>query len=396
MKDQTVSHVDRTPTPNPYSKGFEDSNLVEATVKNVNVDDQNNVTFTVDVVTIKGETKRQVPCLFTYASVDGLAGLFVVPNVGDKCLVALGAGNLAYIVGYHPSAQLASARASQTLLAAGQNANTEKGTFAKSQLLPGSIEIKASQGNRVLLHPGGSIAIDADVDLFTFYDSVKSSIESMCRSYELFTAGGSALWKEGQEKTKRSMSFQTTMYTKSATQENLAAGATRGGRRLQIVFDEDHDFVIQVVDENNISSSMQVGSDGVIISSSDGTNQGSIVVAPGGNFSLIAGDPHGIHTQLDLAPSAIAMSALTGPETIATVQATAEGQANISAETGVQIQAEGIVSIVGTEVFLGELGGIPVARMGDQVQVFGVQNGTGSANGVIMTGSFSVLASPPI
>ncbi len=393
MNEKTVSHVDRTSTPNPLFKGFEDSNIVEATVKNVNVDDQNNVTFTVDVVTIKGEVKRQVPCLFPWASVDGVAGIFSVPQVGDKCLVALGAGNLAYLLGYHPSAQLSQAKASQTLLAAGQPAGAEKGTFAQSQMLPGTIEIKSSLGNRVLIHPGGSIAIDARVDLFTFYDAVTSTIESMCRSYQLLTAGGQMLWVEGNEKTKRSMKFQADLFTKSATQENLAAGATRGGKKLLALFDEDHDLVLQVTDSNGVQSTITIGSNGVILSSGSGPTQGSIVVSPTGNFSLSAGDPNGIHTELDLSPEAIAISALNGPEPMATVQALASGQVNMSAETEVELQTDGIVSVIGTEVFLGELGGIPVARLGDQVTVFGVTTGPSNAEGTIMTGSFSVLAS---
>lgn len=393
--EQSVSHVDRTPA--PPSGAFQISSIVEATIKNINVDESNNVTFTADVVTHKNETKHRVPFMFPYASADGSAGVFSVPIVGDKCLVALTPGNAAYIIGYHPAVQTSSGKASAALMSSlptpASGTKSLKGTFAKSQLLPGAIEIKAREGNRVLLHPGGSIAIDAQVDLFTFYDAISSTIESLCRSHQLFTAGGFVLWEEGKEKTKKSMKFQAELFTKSATEENVNAGATRGGAKMTVLFSEEaNHFLLVVEDENGIKSQIAIGPGGIILTSGNGTTSGSIAVSPDGNFALIAGNPNGLHTQIGLSESAIAMAALNGPTPLATVQASTDGQVQISGQTKVEIESQVQVAVVGTQVNLGSLAGLPVARLLDPVIVFGVSTGPSNANGQIMNGSPFVMA----
>ena len=91
MIEPAPSFLDRNP--NPFFGDFSNSNFVEATIKKVHTDEANNVTFTADVVTVKNEVKRRVPFMLPYASAAGDAGIFIVPNVGDKCLLAMAAGN---------------------------------------------------------------------------------------------------------------------------------------------------------------------------------------------------------------------------------------------------------------------------------------------------------------
>lgn len=392
--EKPVSFVERSTTPNPLFKGFETSNIVEAEIREVHTDEANNVNFTATVVTIKGEVKHRLPFLFPYASEKGDAGIFVVPQVGDQCLVALAAGNSGYIIGYHPAVQVEDARASTSLLASSGSSKTLRGTFAKSQLIPGSMEMRTAAGNRILMHPGGSIAIDAKQDLFTFYDAVSSTIESLCRSMQYFTAGGFVLWDEGKEKTKPSMSFQAEMFTKSATKENVEAGPTRGGAHLTLLFSEKANyFLLSIEDQNGIKSKIAIGPGGIILTSGNGVTQGSIAVSPNGNFSLSAGDPNGIHTQLDLAPEAIAITALNGPQPLATVQATGDGAVVVSGQQDVKVQSDISVEVVAAEVGLGSLGGLGVVRaLQDQIMVFNVQTGTGVASGFATTGSAIVTA----
>src|SRR3990172_4823296 len=101
--------------PNPFFGGSQASNIVEGTIVKVHTDEANNVTLTADVVTIKNEAKSRVPFLFPYSSADGTAGIFAIPNVGDKCLLGLAAGNLAYILGYHSAATVQVGRAAASL-----------------------------------------------------------------------------------------------------------------------------------------------------------------------------------------------------------------------------------------------------------------------------------------
>lgn len=376
---------------NPLFKGFQASNIVEGTVVKVHTDDANNVTMTADVVTIKNEFKPRVPMLFPYASADGTAGVFAIPSVGDRCVLALAAGNSAYIIGYHAAPQLSPGRSSAALAAQGEDGQTLKGTFAKTQLIPGALEMRTAYGNRVLVHPGGSIVIDARKDLYSFYDAVSSTLTHLSRSHKLFTAGGFALWEEGREKAKRSMGFNAQLFTKAATQENLDAGALRGGAKMSVLFSESaNHFLLEVTDQNGITSRIAIGPNGVILSSSDGAQSGSITVAPSGNFSLAAGDPGGLHTQLDLAPSAIAIAAYSGPTPIAAVTAETNGKVQVSAQTEVTLSAPRVVTKDGLTA-LGALGGMgAVRRIIDQVIVFGVTGGSGSATGFVLGGSATV------
>lgn len=386
------SYLDRE-RDNPFFGGFQASNIVEATIVKVHADEANNVTFTVDVVTIKNELKSRVPLLFPYANQSGGAGIFSIPNVGDKCIVALGAGNIAYVIGFHPSPQVITGRGTPTLAGANGSGASQKGSFGTgNQLVPGAIEMKSPGGNRVLVHPGGSIAIDARTDLFQLFDPVRSTIQALSRSREIFTAGGSLCWREGKEKSKRSMAFEGQLFTKAATKENTEAGPTRGGARMQVVFSEKaNHFFLEILDQNDIRSRIAMGPNGVILEASDGTNKGSIVVGPSGNFSFVAGDPLGLHTQLDLAPSAVAITALQGTTPLATVQADTSGFVNISAQAEVLIDAPTVVTQGGLTALAG-LGGFPVTRVLDQVVVFGVQGGSGTASGFPVEGSAEVFA----
>ncbi len=199
-------------------------------------------------------------------------------------------------------------------------------------------------------------------------------------------------WTEGKEKSKRSMSFIGNLFTKSATKENVNAGPTRGGARMQVVFSESaNHFFLEITDQNGITSRIAIGPGGVILSSEDGTNQGSIVVGPTGNFNFVAGDPAGLHTRLDLAPSAIAISAFNGATPIAQVGADTTGKVTVSAQTEVLIDAPTVITQGGFTALAG-LGGFPVTRILDQVVVFGVMGGPSSATGFPVEGSFEVFA----
>lgn len=379
---------------NPFFGGMAGSNFVEGTVVKVQTDDANNVTFTADVVTIKNEFKQRVPLLFPYASADGQAGLFVVPNVGDKCLIGLAAGNTPYIVGFHPAVEIQPGRASAALAAGSGSGAALKGTFANGrQLIPGAIEMRTPFGNRIMVHPGGSVAIDSRQDLFSFWDAVAGKLTHFCRSYEVFSAGGQSLWEEGDEPSKRSMSYAATLYTKSATKENVGNGPLRGGAKMSILFGEKAKyFLLDIVDENGIDSKIAIGPGGIILTSGDGTNQASIVIGPSGNFSFIGGDPAGLHTEMDISGTAIAMTAFDAATPIATVQASTDGSVKISSEQQVTIDAPQTVQQNGL-MALGGLGGMGVVRtIVDKVQVFGVQSGPGSATGFAITGSTLVKA----
>lgn len=391
MNEPQTTYLDRGD--NPFFGGHQASNIIEGTIVKVHTDEANNVTMTCDVVTIKNETKTRVPFLFPYASASGRAGIFAIPNVGDKCLLALVAGNLAYVVGYHPTSRLNQGRASASLASSGTNGQSLKGTFAESQLIPGSIEIKSPFGNRVLVHPGGSIAIDARRDLFTFYDAVSATFETLCRQHKTFTAGGQVLWTEGQEKSKRSMSLAGTFFTKSATKENLDAGELRGGARMTVLFSEQaNHFFLEVKDKDDITSRIALGPNGIILTSSDGSTSTSISLAPGGNFALIAGPPTGLHTELSIAPTAIAITAKSGTAPLATVLAETNGKVTVSAQTQVILSAPKVVTQDGL-TNLGALGGLGVARkIIDRVIVFGVMGGSGSASGFVQNGSGTVTA----
>jgi hypothetical protein len=379
---------------NPFFGGFQASNIVEARIVKVHTDEANNVTMTADVVTIKGEQKYRVPFLFPHVNADGTAGIFAVPNVGDRCLIVLAAGNLPYIAGYHSAAELEEGRASAVLASStgnGRDGEALKGGFARTQLIPGAIELRSPMGNRLLVHPGGSIAIDAKSDLFTFYDAVLTSVTTLTRGYRLLSAGGSVLWDEGREKTKRSMSLAATFFTKSATKENLDAGELRDGARMQILFSEDaNHFFLEIKDKDDITSRIAIGPNGIILTSGDGTNSGSITLAPSGNFSLAAGDPAGIHTQLDLSPTAIAISAFTsaGPP-VATVLAETNGNVTVSSNVKVLLDAPIVQSTKLTQLALGGLG---VARLNDRVAVTGVEGGGDTRIGKIITSSGRVQA----
>lgn len=386
--------------PNPFFGGFQSSNVVEATIIKVHTDEANNVTLTADVTTIKGEQKRRVPFALPFANATGTAGIFAVPNIGDKCLVVMTAGNSPYIFAYHASVQQEQARSSAAI-ATSPPGPALKGTFAKSQLIPGCIELRSPGQNRVLLHPGGSIAIDAKVDLFTFYDAVSSTIESLSRNLDIFTAGGSILWEEGGEKSQVSHSFFAELFTKSATKENTDKGFLRGGARMEILFNENaNHFFLEILDENNIKSQIQIGPNGIILTSGNGTTKTSIAISPTGNFALIAGDPMGIHTQLDLAPTAIAITAFDAAAPLATLQANGDGAVNISSEAQTNIESFGNVkitgtdgvSIVGTSVALGALGGLGVVReFQDEILIFGLVD-EGTASGFAIGGSAIVTA----
>lgn len=388
MTDRSNSFLDRSE--NPLFGSFQSSPIADGKIVTVHTDEANNVTLTADVALYhrNGSVLERVPFASGYASVDGTAGIYAVPNVGDLCLVAFTAGNQPYIIGYHPAPQVSLGRATP----ATAGSVPLKGTFGKSQLIPGSIELKTVAKNRIMVHPGGSIAIDSKQDLFTFYDSVSSTIEHLSRQYKVFTAGGSVRWTEGRERSKRSMKYSAELFTRSATPENIEAGPTRGGARMRVLFSQEANyFFLEVIDQNDVSGRIQVGPNGVILTASDGSNQGSIVVNPSGKFNFFAGDPNGVHTELGLAPGAIAISAFTGPGApVATVQAT-QSEVTISSKTRVVLDAP-VVNTQGALTALGALGGLPVARVTDLVQVFGVQGGSGSATGLIMRGSSSVLA----
>jgi hypothetical protein len=386
VDEAPANFLDRMP--NPYFGEFQASNVVEGTINRVHTDEAQNVTLTADVVTFKNELKSRVPFLLPYANYSGTAGIYAVPSVGDKCLVALAAGNQPYIVGYHPAPSVELGRATAATGGANQSL---KGSFARTQLIPGSIMLRTIGENQLMMHPGGSIAIDSRQDLYTFYDAVLSTITHLCRQYRVFSAGGSMLWTEGQEKSKTSMTYAADLFTKSATKENLEAGPLRGGAHLKVLFSEQaNHFYIKVEDDQNITGQIQIGPNGVIISASDGTNQGSIAISPSGNFSFIAGDPAGMHSQLDLAPTSAAMTSFTGSMPLATV--VTDGSSNkvtVSSLGQVVIDAPQVVTQGGI-TSLGALGGLPNAKMLDAVTVFGVSSGNSSANGLIMTGSATV------
>lgn len=374
---------------NPLFGAFQASNVVEATITKVHSDEAQNVTLTADVVTFKNELKSRVPFLFPYANFYGTAGIYAVPSVGDKCLVALAAGNQPYVVGYHPAPVVQPGRAVAST--AGSGAMPLKGTFARTQLIPGSIMLRTIGENQLMMHPGGSISIDSREDLYTFYDAVLSTITHLCRQYKVFSAGGSMQWTEGQEKSKTSMTYAAELNTKSATKENLAAGPTRGGAKLNILFSEQANyFYIKVLDQNNISGQVQIGPNGVIITASDGTNKGSIAVSPGGNFSFIAGDPAGMHSQLDLSPTSAAMTSFSGSAPLATVITDGSSQKTTVSSLGQVIIDAPLVVTQGGITSLGALGGLPNAKILDAVTVFGVSPGNASANGFIITGSATV------
>jgi hypothetical protein len=378
---------------NPYFGALQSSNVVEATIKQVHTDEANNVTFTADVVTVKGEPKWRVPFLFPYANAIGTAGIMSVPNVGDSCVVALLAGNSPYIIGYHSVPQVEEARSSA---AAGSAAPLLKGTFAKSQLTPGGIEFRTPRQNRLLLHPGGSIDIEARNDLFTFYDAVSSTIENLSRNVRTFTAGGTILWTEGKEKAQQSMEFLANLYTKSVTQENLDKGELRGGAKMTVLFSEKaNHFFLEVKDSNDITSRIQIGENGVIITSGDGTNQGSIAVSPDGNFLLVAGSETGPNTKLSLSEDAISIAAFLATSPMATVTAETNGKVTVSSDQEVKLDSPKIVlqgttsvETMAPQTNLGGLGGLGVARTMDGIIGFGI----GVVSGYITGGSTMVTA----
>jgi hypothetical protein len=378
--------------PNPLFGGFGGSNLVEGTIKKVHTDESNNVTFTCDVVTQKGEQKQRVPLLFPYANAVGRAGIWAVPNENDRCIIALGAGNTAYILGFHAAPQLSDSRATPTL---GKEA-PKKATFGSTQLVPGAIELRTTEQNRILLHPGGSILIDAKTDLFTFYDSISGTIRTLTRNMTITTAGGQMLWLEKDEKAQRSMEFIAQLFTKSATQENLDKGELRGGAGLQVIFSETaKHFFIEVKDSNNITSRIQMGPDGVILTAGNGTNQGSIAVSPAGNFLLIAGNPSGKNTKLSLAPDAIAIAAFQGSSPMATVVAETNGKVTLSSQQEVKVESPKVtiqsaqVITQGGRTNLGSPGGLGVARQNDPVVG---SCSTGAISGIIVGASSMVTA----
>jgi hypothetical protein len=378
--------------PNPLFSGFAASNIVEGTIKKVHTDEANNVTFTCDVVTQKGEQKSRVPILFPYANAVGTAGCWAIPNQNDRCLVALGPGNTSYIMGFHAAPQMSSSRGTPTL----GKASPKKATFGVSQLIPGAIEFRTAAQNRILLHPGGSIAIDAKTDLFTFYDAVASTIETLARNMKITTAGGRMIWKEGDEKAQRSMSFVAQLFTKSATKENRDKGVLRGGARLQVIFSEDaNHFFIEVKDSNDITSRIQLGPNGVILTSGDGTNQGSIAIAPDGNFLLIAGDPAGPNTKLSLSEDAISVAAFIATSPMATVVAETNGKVSISSDQEVKVESPKVtlqsaqVITQGGRTNLGAPGGQGVARQNDTIS--GACS-TGAVAGIISSASSMVTA----
>ncbi len=389
MEEQTT-FLDRGE--NPLFGGFQASNIVEGTIVKVHTDEANNVTMTCDVVTIKNETKTRVPLLFPYASAAGDAGIFAIPNVGDKCLVSMVAGNLAYVTGYHSTSRLNQGRASAALASSGTSGKSLKGGFSSNQLIPGAIELRSPAKNRILVHPGGSIAIDARRDLFTFYDAISATVETLSRQNKTFTAGGQVLWTEGLEKSKRSMALAGTFYTKSATKENLDAGALRGGAKMTLLFSEQaNHFFLEVKDKDSITSRIAIGPNGIILTSGNGSTSTSIIVDPAGNFGLIAGPPGGLHTELSIAPTAIAITAKNGASPLATVLAETNGNVTITSQVKVIISAPQVTT-EGGQTGLAALGGLGVARMTDPVVVFGVMGGSGSASGIIRGASAAVTA----
>lgn len=369
VERQSESFLDRG-IRSPQHGGFGTSNIVEGTIKKVHTDEANNVTFTCDVVTQKGEQKSRVPILFPFANATGTAGIWSVPNQNDRCLIALGPGNTAYIMGFHAAPQLSESRGTPTL----KGESPLKATFGVSQLIPGAIELRTAQQNRILLHPGGSIAIDVKTDLFTFYNAVNSTIQTLARSLSLTTAGGRVLWKEGDEKAQRSMKFEATLYTKAATKENLDKGSLRGGARMSMIFSEfANHFFLEVKDTNDITSGIKIGPDGIILTSGNGITQGSIAVSPNGNFLLIAGSETGPNTKLSLAPDAISIAAFLQTTPMATVVAETRGVVTISSDQEVKVQAPKVTidaaqaTLKGGFVNLGGMGGFGAARYMDQV-----------------------------
>lgn len=378
--------------PNPMHGGFGSSNIVEGVIRKVHTDEANNVTFTCDVVTQKGEQKARVPILFPYANAKGTAGILSVPNQNDRCLIALGAGNTAYIIGFHAAPQLSESRGTPAL----NGEAPQKATFGTSQLIPGAIELKTAQKNRILLHPGGSILVDAKTDLFTFYNSVSSTIQTLARNLSLTTAGGRMLWKEGDEKAQRTMQFAATLFTRSATKENLDKGALRGGARMSIIFSEDaNHFFLEVKDSNDITSRIQLGPNGVILTSGDGTNQGSIAVSPNGNFLLIAGSETGPNTKLSLSEDAISIAAFLQTSPMATVVAETNGKVTVSSNQEVKVESPKVtiqsaqVITQGGRTNLGAPGGQGVARQNDAISG---ACPAGSVSGIISSASSMVTA----
>jgi hypothetical protein len=160
---------------------------------------------------------------------------------------------------------------------------------------------------------------------------------------------------------------------------------------MTMLFSEQaNHFFIEVTDKDDITSRISIGPNGIILTSSDGTSQGSISVGPSGSFSFIAGDPLGDHTQLDLAPGTAALSALSGVVLKASVQVnTTAGTAVVTAATKVTVDAPIVETTKMTQLALGGLG---VARLQSLVQVDGVTNGGGSAVGRVITTSNRVQA----
>lgn len=391
--EEQETFLDRNP--NPFWGAHQLSPVQEGTVVKVNTDDETNVTFTADVITPMNEQKKRVPFLFQYASAAGDAGVFSVPQVGDKCLIALVAGNQPYIIGYHPSAQAERARASALLARRGESPRAVKGTFARTQLLPGGTEIRGPAGNRVLVHPSGSIAIDSRTDLFSFYNAVSGSLTHFSRSYFVFTAGGSIRWGEGQEKAQRSMKLSGEFFTKSATTENVDAGPLRGGARMSLLFEDaigtgsaPPHFLLDISNED-VSNRISIGPGGISLTSQTGSTTSILTIGGGGQQTFIAGDPNGLHTQLDLSPEAVAITALSGPTTLATVIADTSGSVTVSSQSQITVNAPVVQTSGITQL---ALGGPGVVRSTDIILVPGVQAGGATAVGRAATFSAQVGA----
>lgn len=375
-------------SPNPLFGQYQASNIEEATVVKVHTDEANNVTGTVDVVTIKNSQKTRVPLLFPYASANGESGIFSIPEIGDRCLIGYIAGNQNYVIGFHPSLRMAEGRPSAASRTT-SGGRPEKGSFSfKSQLLPGGMEIRGRQGNRIMMHPGGPIMIEARPDLLTFYDTTTLTVTSLARSFRMFSAGGSVSWKENDEESKNSQDFTAELFSKSARPENLEAGAKRGGALWRILFGEKADYFAMSVSDDDVDNQVIMGPNGMVFTSP--------------NFSLRAGDPQGTHVELTLVPDAIAISSKQGLTTLATVFAESSGKVTVTSNQETIINSTAKVTVDAPQVTttggLTDLadGGFAVAIADSilgSVKTF-VTGGSSSGvhNGMIVQGSTRVTA----
>lgn len=313
-----------------YRNLYEDSPLETGTIEEINstpvkvpvpglIDERE---FLVPHYSCKIVTDRDqriydnIPWLSPYANPATGAGLYVVPKIKTKVLLAFAKKGQPYIVGWLTPVEV-----------------DGRYTGKREIMDPGSIAIRGDRGNKIVVRDGGIITIQSTNVCKRTYTPVFDQIRDFCRNYFLTTSGGQLSWQESRDR-QRLTSFRIEAFEK----------AQKGGKSVRTQYgshtDDDPEPDVPegkifsfIVGEN---TKVYIGPNGRIIIKNehpDGGDNNDISIDNDGKFTLNNVKEVAVNTE----DGSIKMTAGAGGETF--IEMLPDGDVNVKSTTLVKIEA---------------------------------------------------------